>query len=289
MNNAGHVIPDAKPDSPADELAGFVADVPYREVALPWGTTQVWDTGAGRPLVMLHGVAGGRRIFFRAVPALAGSRRVIVPLLRGEDRPVRRMEYADLLDDLAALLEGLDLKDATLFGASFGGTIALQYAARRDPRVKDVVVQGTFPRFRLRRFDRVAFALARLAPAELAARYFGHRVRNGPETKVLREHAPGLEVMMAEWSAKTPFRSLAQRTRLIQSMDLRDDLRRIDVPLTLVQGRRDRVVPPAYFVLLCALCPGARVVRFEEAGHLPMLTHPAEFAALFSGPARCCS
>jgi pimeloyl-ACP methyl ester carboxylesterase len=275
--------------TPADELAGFVADVPYREVALPWGTTQVWDAGDGRPLVMLHGVAGGRRPFYRAVPLLAASRRVVVPLLRGEDRPVRRMTYPDLLDDLAALLERLDLEDATLFGASFGGTIALQYAARGDRRVRDVVVQGTFPRFRLRRFDRAAFALARLAPDEWAARYFGYRVRNGPEAKLLRACAPGLDVMMAEWSAKTPFRSLAQRTRLIQSMDLADDLRRIDVPLTLVQGGRDRVVPPGYFVLLCALCPGASVVRLDEAGHLPMLTHPAEFAALFNDPARRCS
>jgi pimeloyl-ACP methyl ester carboxylesterase len=59
--------------------------------------------------------------------------------------------------------------------------------------------------------------------------------------------------------------------------------------LTLVHGGRDRVVPPGYFVALCALCPGARVVRLDEAGHLPMLTHPAEFAALFSDPARRCS
>ncbi|MGH7162115.1 MAG: alpha/beta fold hydrolase, partial [Planctomycetota bacterium] len=66
-----------------DAFADFVGSVPSRRVALPWGECRVWDTGAGRPVVLLHGIAASRRVFFRLVPLLAARRRVVVPLLRG--------------------------------------------------------------------------------------------------------------------------------------------------------------------------------------------------------------
>jgi pimeloyl-ACP methyl ester carboxylesterase len=119
-----------------DEFAFFVGRVR--------STAGAWDEGEGAPVVLLHGIAGGRRSFFRLVPLLAKRRRVVVPLLRGEERPEPRATMDDLLDQLAGLLERLDLKGVTLLGTSFGGFLALAYTARHDPRVEAVVVQGAF-------------------------------------------------------------------------------------------------------------------------------------------------
>jgi pimeloyl-ACP methyl ester carboxylesterase len=266
-----------------DAFGAFAGSVPLTAVELPSGPSSVWDTGGGgRAMVLLHGIAGGRRPFFRVVPLLAGRRRVLVPLLRGEERPLRRAaSYAEPCDDLAALLDALRLDDVTICGTSFGGAVALAYGCRNDPRVRDIVVQGTFARFRLRRLDRAVLHASRLVPASLGARYFASRVRRGAENRLLAERAPGLERLMPEWSARTPFATLRARTLLIQRADLAPDLARIDVPLTLAHGDKDKVVPRAYLERLCALRPDARHVVLEGVGHLAALTHPERFVALF--------
>jgi 3-oxoadipate enol-lactonase len=263
-----------------DAFADFVGGVDHREVTLPWGETGVWEVGEGRPVVLLHGIAGSRRVFFRLVPLLARTRRVIVPLLRGEDIACPRVTLEGLLDDLAALLRALDLTETTLLGVSFGGALALAYGERRDPRVEDIVVQGAFATFRLRWTDRIALALSRLAPDALGARYFGWRVLRGPECRLLREHAPGLDVLVADWSAKTPFPTLRSRTHLIGRMDLDAAVRAIEVPLTVAQGEADRVVPRLYFEHLSRLRPDATRVLWPGVGHLAALSHPDAVAAL---------
>jgi len=263
-----------------DEFADFVGSVPFRETRLPWGTAQVWDMGEGRPVVMLHGIAGGRRPFFRLAPRVAGARRVVVPPLRGEDMPAGDVELDTLLDDLAVLLAELDLRDVTLFGFSFGGYLALAYGARKDPRVRDIVVQGTFTHFRLRLLDRVILGVSRLFPDSLCSRYFVHRVRHGQEYELWKLFTPGLEELVADWSGKTPFATLRRRTHMITQCPVQALARKIDVPLTLAHGRKDKVVPITVFERLRTLLPGARAVAWDDVGHQAALTHPDEVAAL---------
>jgi len=257
-----------------ETFADFIGSVLYREITLAWGPAHVWDMGDGRPVVLLHGIAAGRRVFFRVAPRLAERYRVIVPPLRGEVRPAPHATHDELVDDLGALLDALDLEDVTLLGTSFGGTVALAYAARRDPRVSAIVVQGTFRRFRLRSFDRAAHALSYLFPARVGAAYYRRRVRLGPENRLLAEHAPGLEVLLPDWSGKTPFATLRRRIRIIAALDLASALQRIDVPLAFLHGTRDKVVPRVLFEELKALRPDARHVLWEGVGHNAALTHP---------------
>lgn len=266
--------------SAVDEFADFVGSVPYRAVTLPWGEAQVWDLGTGDPVVLLHGISSSRRVFFRVAPRLAERFRVVVPQLRGEDVPARRVGYEDHAADLAALLEALDLRGATLFGFSFGGAVALAYGARRDPRVARIVVQGTFPRFRLRALDRAIVVLSHAVPAPLAARYYAYRVRRGPESRLIAQHAPGVEVLDADWAAKTPMPTLRARIRMIDRTDLAPAIAAIDVPLALAHGRLDKVVPFAFFERLRALRPDALATVWDDVGHVAVLTHPERVAEL---------
>jgi pimeloyl-ACP methyl ester carboxylesterase len=256
-----------------EEFADFVGSVPYREVSLPWGRTQVWDMGAGRPIVLLHGIAAGRRVFFRLAPLLAGSRRVVVPLLRGEERPDPHATFDAMLKDIGALLRALDLGDATLFGTSFGGALALGYGARSDPRVAEIRVQGTFVGFRLRPRDRLVHLLSYGAPASLGAHYFARRVRRGPEMELLAEHAPGIDGLFPRWCASTPFATLRRRIALLHALDLSDAVRSVPVPLAFLHGANDRVVPRAFFEELRRLRPDAAATLLDAAGHNLPLTH----------------
>jgi len=264
-----------------DSFADFVGGVGYRTVALPWGDCAVWELGSGPPLVLLHGIAGSRRLFYRVAPLLARDHRVIVPLLRGEDAPAPQATLDDLLGDLGALIDGLDIDGATLCGVSFGGALALAYGGRNDPRVARLVVQGGFAHFGLRGPDRIALAASSLFPAWLGSLYFKRRVLHGPEIRLLREHAPGLENLVPEWSARTPFSTLRRRVRLIAGTDLSDRVRGIEAPLTFARGSLDRVVPRIYQERLAALRPDARRVIWDGVGHLAPLTHPDLFVRLF--------
>jgi len=257
-----------------DEFADFIGSVPYREVDLPWGRAQVWDMGTGRPVVLLHGIVGGRRPFFRLVPLLAANRRVIVPPLRGEDVPFPRATWEDHLGDLAGLLEALDLRDVTLLGTSFGGAIVLGYGARSDPRVGEIRVQGAFKGFCLRPLDRMVHRLSYALPAAAGAAYVARRVRKGPEMDLLKEHAPGIEGLFPGWCAATPFATLRRRIALLHALDLSDAVRRIRVPLALLHGARDRVVPRSFFEDLRRLRPDASATLLEGPGHNIPLTHP---------------
>jgi len=266
-----------------DAFADFTGSVAYREVDLPWGRAQVWDVGEGRPVVLLHGIAGGRRTLFRLVPLLAGSRRVIVPPLRGEDRPAPHATWNDLLDDLARLLDALDVEDVTLFGASFGGAVAMGYGARGDPRVAEIRVQGTFKGFRLRPRDRLVHLLSYAVPSRLGALYFASRVRRGPEMELLREHAAGIDTLFPGWCAKTPFPTLRRRIALLHRLDLSDAIRAIRVPLHLLHGEKDRVVPRAFFEELRRLRPDAPATLLPAAGHNLPLSHCTVLGTWLSG------
>lgn len=277
------------PDVPAEPaawdpvyaFADFVGGVPRRQVALPWGECGVWDLGEGRPVVLLHGIVASRRVFFRLAPLLAAAgRRVIVPVLRGEEFPVSALRYSEMLDDLHALLSALDLTDATLLGVSFGGSVALAYGGRRDPRVRDILVQGTFARFPLGALDRLTLALSGVAPAWLGTRFFVRRIRRGPGIDDIRRLSPELYALHERWCRATPFSTLRARLRLVRDCDLREDLRRTEAALTFVEGGVDALVPPARFRELCEIRPDARALLWPDCGHSVPLTHPRRLAAL---------
>jgi len=255
-----------------DEFAAYVGRVESEEGA--------WVMGEkGPPVVLLHGIAGGRRLFFRLVPLLAERFRVVVPLLHGEARPAPQATMADLLDELALLLERLDLREVRLLGTSFGGHVALAYAGRSDPRVKEVIVQGTFLRYRLHPMDRIVLALSHLVPASVASAYFVRRVLRGREIRLLARHAPGLEPLVGDWQGKTPFASLRRRTCMIAgpALEIPEQL-----SLTIAQGGEDAVVPRTAFEQLKRTCPWARAVLWEGVGHMAPLTHPKQVAGLVS-------
>ncbi|MEM8885250.1 MAG: alpha/beta hydrolase [Planctomycetota bacterium] len=263
-----------------EEFATFVSGVPTREVTLPFGRTSYWELGDGPPLVLLHGVAGGRRLFFRAVPELARTHRVIVPHLRGEEQPAAWTGIDELLDDIGALLAALDIQDATLYGASFGGYLALAYGGRNDPRIARLVVQGSFAHFRLRPLDRLIMLGSYLLPSSLGSAYYARRVLRGRETSILQEYAPDVAVMNGGWQRATPFASLRRRAQLIARFDVAPALQRTDAPLVIGHARHDPVVPLGLGKRLHKLRPDARFEIWDDGGHMQMVTHPARFAAL---------
>ena len=89
--------------------------------------------GAGQPLILLHGGLGAVAMFEQILPALAEHRQVIGVELQAHghtadiDRP---LSFELMADDIAALIDHLQLKNADLLGYSLGGGVALQTVIR---------------------------------------------------------------------------------------------------------------------------------------------------------------
>jgi pimeloyl-ACP methyl ester carboxylesterase len=98
--------------------------------------------GTGNTIVLIPGMDGTGTLFYRQVPLLARSYRVVTYALR-ESAPTMDVLVADLAGviDAVAPAEGR----VTLLGESFGGTLALSFALARPERVDRLVVLNSFP------------------------------------------------------------------------------------------------------------------------------------------------
>lgn len=100
------------------------------------------ERGHGRPIVFLHGGLADHRAAVHAVGQLGASYRLITPDLRGSGRSVDAgpLTWDRLADDVAALLNQLELERAVIGGTSAGSAVALRYALRWPKRCARLVI-----------------------------------------------------------------------------------------------------------------------------------------------------
>jgi 3-oxoadipate enol-lactonase len=114
------------------------------ELVRPDATIRYWTGGrdAGRALVFLHGATLDNRSWEAQVEALRTQYRVVVPDLRahGESGTSVPFTFGAAVDDIAALLDELDLHDVGLIGLSLGGNIAQEIVHRDASRIAALVV-----------------------------------------------------------------------------------------------------------------------------------------------------
>lgn len=108
------------------------------------------DEGRGdTTVVLLHGNPTSSHIWRNVVPLLTGAARVIAPDLIGmgaSGKPDIAYDYADHAAYLEALLDALGVASPVLVGYDWGGSLALDWAARHPGRARGVVVMETFLR-----------------------------------------------------------------------------------------------------------------------------------------------
>lgn len=249
---------------------------------------QIIDRGTGAPIVMIPGIQGRWEYMRPAIDALAESFRVITFPLRGERgscgslNPTRGLD--DFVDQIDAVLDDRHLARATICGVSFGGLIALRFAAQRSERTSALVlVSPPGPNFRLRRRHRIYARLPRiLGPVFLAE--VPRRVR--PEIALAIPDRPDRRrfvwLQIATFArAPVSLSRIAARARLIGIHDQPADCARILAPTLVVTGEPslDHVVASDGTSEYLGLIRHACAVRLEQTGHLGYITRPREFAA----------
>jgi len=249
------------------------------------------DVGQGTPLVLIPGIQGRWEWMRPSVDALARTCRVITESLPGEPGVRTRFDEAagfDLFEQhVDGMLDAAGVPDAVICGVSFGGLIALRYAATRGHRVRRLILVSTpGPRWRL------SPQLARYAqwPTISSPLFALGAVRRG--WLELRVAHPGLRARFhaasrALWrvlrAPAVPNR-MSRRARLGERQDFESDCAKITAPTLIVAGEQvlDRVVPCEETMRYLSLIPGSRFQRFERTGHLGIVLAPDRFASIVS-------
>jgi pimeloyl-ACP methyl ester carboxylesterase len=245
------------------------------------------DRGHGVPIVLIPGIQGRWEYMRPAIDALTESFRVITFALAGERKSRRRFDPArgldNFVDQIDEVLDARGLTAAAICGVSFGGVVALRYAAERPARTSALMLVSTpGPDFRLAPRHRVyARAPWLFGPAFLAE--IPRRV--GPELK--RALPDTGDRLRFSWrQVRTFFRApmsvwrMAERSALLGSSSRRVDCARVSAPTLVIAGEPglDYIVPPDGTADYVRLIAGARGARIDDSGHLGYVTRPSVFA-----------
>lgn len=249
----------------------------------------VEELGTGPPVLLLHGLGESIFTWHEILPALAARHRVIALDLKGFGRSDKPDDGAYSADDQAALVARFiverDLRDLTVIGHSFGGTVALRTALAEGiagtDRIRRIAVIGApaLPGSTPRYFDAVRapavpdLALAAMSP-ELVARLLLREAMGGKVTPSDKD----IEGYAAPYRDPAAAQAFLTTARLIvgerdeKSMAAR--YRRIEKPVLLVWCRDDEIVPLRAGRRLAKVLPRARLAILERCHHLPQHEQP---------------
>jgi non-heme chloroperoxidase len=217
--------------------------------------------------------------------------RVVAHDRRGHGRSTQSSAGNDMntyADDLAAVLETLDLRDATLVGHSTGGGEVVRYIGRHGTgRVAKVVLIAAVPPLMLRTeanpeglpkevFDGLRAALAADRSQfykEFASQFYG---ANRPGAKV----SQGTLDQFWLWSMQSGLRNAYDCIKAFSETDFTEDLKKIDVPTLVLHGEDDQIVPVHDSARKSArLIRGAKDIYYPGAPHGITSTHQDEINA----------
>jgi non-heme chloroperoxidase len=247
------------------------------------------DLGAGPPVVLIHGFPLDGHSWEKQTRALlATGHRVVTYDRRGfghSSQPSTGYEYDTFAEDLHALMESLDLRDAVLVGHSMGTGEITRYLSRYgSDRVRKAVLLSPLPPYLLKADDNpegvdksvfTGFKNTIAADRPYYNKVFFDTFFNVEETM-------GQRVSEQAWQAHFNVGITASATGTYDCVDawltdFRDDAGAIDVPVLVVQGTADRVLPiDATGRRLPGMIKDARLVELEGAPHGIPWTHSEE-------------
>ena len=233
----------------------------------------VWGTGP--PLVFIHGLADRSRAF---VPVMAALRHEVtcvgyeLPDGATDGARLGAYRHRHLVADLLALLDHLDVKQAALFGSSFGSTIALATLHDHPDRAGRAVLQGGFAYRPLVVWERVLCRFARYWRGTMGTLPLRERLHHPADVRVFRDW-PELFELHRENFDVVPKAAAARRGLMILDVDLRPKLPAIRQPVLMICGDCDPIVPAACEGPLLERLPHVARVELPGCGHYPQYTH----------------
>jgi pimeloyl-ACP methyl ester carboxylesterase len=213
------------------------------------------DHGDGDPVVLIHGWPLSSASWEKQVPVLLDAGyRVIAYDRRGfgySSRPAAGYNYDVMAEDLHRVIDKLNLRDAALVGFSMGGGEVARYLGKYGSgRISKAVFMSAIPPFLLKTSDNAegidGSVFEGIKQAIVADRpaYLTQFFNNFYNADMLKDNLVSEEVLQLSWYTGAMSSAIGCLDCVTAwGEDFRDDLRHIDIPVLVVHGEMDRIVP----------------------------------------------
>jgi pimeloyl-ACP methyl ester carboxylesterase len=258
-------------------------------LALPGAEVNYVEIGEGDPIVFVHGISGSWQNWLENLPHFARCRRAIALDLPGFGAspmpawPIDMFAYGRLLHDFCEKL-GIT-GGAALVGNSMGGLVAAEAVLSAPGRFDRLVLvsaagfintwlphqRGTATSRAWHTFGRPFGAAARFVVTHRRARYAMFRFAIRHPGRLSRE------LLWEQMASGLPCPGFADALDAVIEYDARDRLEEIEIPVMIVWGTEDWVIPSAAALGYNRRIPHSRLEIFEDTGHVPQLERPQRF------------
>jgi len=232
------------------------------------------DEGEGEVLLLLHGLFGELSNWGGVIEEFKSEYRVIIPILPIYDLPLLTTGVKSLAKYVHKFVTYKQLRDVTLLGNSLGGHVALIYVLSHPSVVRSMVLTGSsglyenafggsFPRRGSYDFikEKVEYTFydPKIATPELIDEVY----------KLVNDRHSVIRLLAM---AKSAIRH-----------NMKKDLYKIRIPVSLIWGRNDKITPPEVAEEFHLLLRDSELHWIDKCGHAAMMEHPQEFNRLLKG------
>jgi pimeloyl-ACP methyl ester carboxylesterase len=268
-----------------------------KEIRLPAGTIRYRDTGAGTPLVFVHGLLVDGTLWRKVTPLLEGEFRCVVPDLPLGSHRVPMSPDADLSPPgvariVADFIAALDLEDVTLIGNDTGGAICQLVATEHPERLGRLVLTpcDAYENFLPPAFRPMQYAArvpglltallqtARLGPIQRSPLGFGLLI--SPDSIDPQVIDSWLRPFFSNRGVRRDTIKFLKAISNRYTLEAAERLRDFDRPTLIAWAPEDRFFKLAYGERLAAAIPDARLVRIEDSRTFVSEDQPERLAEL---------
>jgi pimeloyl-ACP methyl ester carboxylesterase len=235
-------------------------------------------TGEGYPMVLIHGLSASNEGWISQVPAFSQKYTVVTMDLRGHgqsDKPEMAYSIELFSNDIVALMDHLEIKQAIIIGVSMGGMVAQRMALDHSKYVNKLILVDT-----MSHMDKCL--RMKMENGALLAERFGMEVqaRNGLlwafSPSFINEHSDEIMNIIDDVSS-LPAGPYIQSVKACTGHDVKNQLSKIPVQTLVIVGEEDILTPRYFSKVLCENIPDCRMSVVKGSGHVTPIEQADDF------------